>query len=102
MNASRNNFPQDVSNLSNTLVTSNSLDILILKSTILSDNNLNLQLSFMSFVRFFITSNKLIFNADAFPSLLMFIFKVIIILLLFCHLALESKIINYFGQNYKT
>ena len=50
MNASRNNFPQDVSNLSNTLVTSNTLDILILKSTILSDNNLNLQLSFMSFV----------------------------------------------------
>ena len=50
MNASRNNFPQDVSNLSNTLVTSNILDIFILKSTILSDNNLNLQLSFMSFV----------------------------------------------------
>lgn len=45
----------------------------------------------MSFVRFFITSNKLIFNADAFPSLLMFIFKVIIILLLFGRLALENK-----------
>ena len=48
----------------------------------------------MSFVRFFITSNKLIFNADAFPSLLMFIFKVIIILLLFCRLALESKLLT--------